>query len=53
MMRSIVALVAVLSLSACLTDPYGTKPEVNIDPEKLEAVIAEREAAASEDEDDQ
>ena len=32
-MKRAITLLAPLILSACLTDPFGTKPEVNIDPD--------------------
>ena len=42
MKRALPLLVALLALSACLTDPYGTQPEVKIDPEKLEELKESR-----------
>ena len=44
MNRTLPLLVALLALSACHTDPYGTQPEVKIDPEKLEELKESRES---------
>ncbi|MEO0466821.1 MAG: hypothetical protein AAF216_09780 [Pseudomonadota bacterium] len=52
-MRTIGALgclAALLALSGCLTDKYGTQPEVKIDPEKVEQTIADRDAANTDEE---
>ena len=39
-MKRLALIAATLLLSACIPDPFGTKPDVRIDPDKREAKMA-------------